>query len=147
MSGINFVLCLSHPLRTCITHLQCCKLHTVTVPERCSLSLHQNVSFIARDMCFLMTLFISVKIQIRVSTFGRNYSCNLICFKQCIICFEAPLTNTLNSWVSDWLWALRPGFDSQQGQEFYLWATSWLVLERTQLSGSQFSRMLCRVVW
>jgi hypothetical protein len=69
MSGINFVLCQSHPLRTCITHLQCCKLHTVTVPERCSLSLHQNVSFIARDMCFLMTLFISVKIQIRVSLF------------------------------------------------------------------------------
>lgn len=66
MRGINFVLCPSHPQSTCITHLQCCKLLTVTVPERCSLALHQKVSFIARDMCFLMTLFISVKIQVYV---------------------------------------------------------------------------------
>jgi len=66
MSGINFVLCPSHRKSTCITHLQFCKLHTLTVAERCSLALHQKVSFIARDI-FLMTLFISVKIQVYVS--------------------------------------------------------------------------------
>ena len=66
MSDINFVFCLSHPKSTCVTHLQFCKLHRLTVLERCSLALHQKVSFIARDMCFLMTLFISVKIQVYV---------------------------------------------------------------------------------
>jgi hypothetical protein len=136
----------SYTQSTCITHLQCCKLHTITVPERCSLAFHQKVSFIARDMFFLMTLFISVKIRCMcLSSFGRNCSCNLIyCISNSVpFVFEAPLTNSLNGWVSDWLWALQPSLDSQQVQDRIFVQRFVRFRSQFRLSGWRFCRMWC----
>jgi len=80
------------------------------------------------------------------STFGRNCSCSLICFKQCTICFEAPLTNILNSWVSNWLWALRPAFVSNQLQEFISIQSPARFRSQLRLSGLRYSRIWCRAI-